>query len=115
MNLRVFFSEEVDDEREVVSPKTFAGMNPQASAFSLLKISEILLRLTFNLKDLVGKTVKSFPGIGENHFFTEAVEKLNAVGRLELLDLFRHRRLSDKQGFCGCAKTPVFCRKIEDS
>jgi hypothetical protein len=28
VNLGIFFPEEVDDEREIVSPKTFAGMNP---------------------------------------------------------------------------------------
>jgi hypothetical protein len=90
-------------------------MNPQASAFSLLEVSEILFSLTFNLKDLVGKTEKGFPGIGEDHFFAEAVEKLNPLGRLELLDLFCHSRLGDKQSFCRCTKTSVFSGKVKHS
>jgi hypothetical protein len=115
VNLRVFFPEKVEDEGKVIGPKTFTGVNPQTPAFPLLKIPEILLGLTFDLKDLIGKTIKSFSGIGENHLFAEAVEKLDPVGNLELLDLFCHSRLSDRQGLCGCAKIPIFDGKVEDS
>jgi len=48
-------------------------MNPEAAAFPLLKITKVLLGLSFDLKDLVCKIVERFPCVGENHFFTEAV------------------------------------------
>ena len=51
-------------------------MNPETAAFSLLKITEVLFGLALDLEDLIGKMIKRFPRIGENHLFAEAVEEL---------------------------------------
>ena len=73
VNLGVFLFEKVDDEREVVGAKALTGMNSEASAFPLLEIPEVLLSLAFDLKDLIGETIKSLPCIREDHFLTEAI------------------------------------------
>ena len=73
VNLRIFLPEKVDDKGEVVSAEALARMDPEAAAFSLLKVAETLLSLTFELKDFIRKIIEDFSGIGGDHLFAESV------------------------------------------
>ena|SRR4030066_925621 len=73
MNLRIFLPEQVDDEGEIVSTKTLTGMNSEAAAFPLLKITETLFSLTFYLKDFIRKLIEDFTGVGGHHLFPKSV------------------------------------------
>lgn len=105
---RVFLPKPLDDEREIVGPKALAGVNSDPSAFPLLKITENFFSLISRLKDLARKIVESFASISEYHLLAKPVQKLDAVSRLELLNLLSDRRLGDIEGLGGSAHAPAF-------